>query len=71
MKTQNAKVMFTFDDVSELYHIICKRGFCSTRAKLVNALRELDPALASRVDEMDALSFDEGAECEIAALELG
>jgi hypothetical protein len=46
---KEVKVTFTFDDVSELYHIICNRGFCSTRAKLVNALRELDPELAKRI----------------------
>jgi hypothetical protein len=51
--TKTAKAIFTFDDVSELYHIICNRGFCSTRAKLVNTLRQLDPDLTKRIDEMD------------------
>lgn len=50
-------VIFASDDVSELYHIICNRGFSSTRAKLLTALRELDGTLAKRIDEMDNASM--------------
>lgn len=54
---KQSKVTFTFDDVSELYHIICNRGFCSTRAKLLIALDELDADLAKRVRENDEKAF--------------
>lgn len=63
MKTKKDKyvnIPFTADDVSELYHIIGNRGFCSTRAKLLNALWELDCDLARRIDAIDdqALAHD-------------
>lgn len=36
-------------DVSELFHIINKRGECALQVKLLDALRQLDPRTATEV----------------------
>jgi hypothetical protein len=41
-------------DSTELFHIIQGRGFCVTRSKLLEALFQLAPDLAKRIDDDDA-----------------
>lgn len=42
-------VSFTADDVSELFYMIKGRGECSTRRKLLKALKKLSPATANQL----------------------